>query len=308
VIRREAPEEAEDGGALAVVVDAAQVCHIGSVVAVYGPGGLHDTDPAALAGPAFAGPSPRRRWWRRAEPFPEAIGPEAAPSDWLGPDAVPDGDPGPQPLPKRVPGSLAADAPTAAPAPTNPPHWAGAQSGYPGRRLPIGNARLPGDPLGRRIEVSVDDSAERPVAQSLTPGGYYLIRFVIRPEQPGGRGMAPGPGPGDPDGTWLEVAVITEALAVPPGPHPVFLPVRGPAWFCACVPGGPHSCLQDERAAVLGLPFIAPRRPGTYRVHLAVRQQGAVLHQTRVELPVGTAEVAAAVPRATVTFSLAADC
>jgi hypothetical protein len=97
--------------------------------------------------------------------------------------------------------------------------------------------------------------------------------------------------------------VIAEAVAVPVGPHAMFVPRRGAAWACSCQPGGPHTCLAEERTETLDLPFVAPRRPDVYRVHVAVRYRGSVIHQTRLELPVAVDGVGPA-PTATVTYQL----
>ncbi|WP_035858343.1 hypothetical protein [Cryptosporangium arvum] len=125
------------------------------------------------------------------------------------------------------------------------------------------------------VSVTVVDTEGEPVSRALAPGGYYLIRIAM---------LATG-SPGDVEG-WVQVSAVAEAVTVPPGPHPMFVPPHGPAWTCPCPPDGEHSCLPHERAERLELPFVAPRRPDVYRVHLAVRHRAAVVHQSRLDLTV----------------------
>jgi hypothetical protein len=131
------------------------------------------------------------------------------------------------------------------------------------------------------VQASVADATGQAAGQGLVPGGYYLIRLAMTGGSPG-----PEPAGGPAIGAWVEVAVVAETVAVPAGPHAMFVPRRGTAWTCPCQPGGPHTCLADERSPTLDLPFVAPRRPDVYRVQISVRQRGAVLHQMRLELPV----------------------
>ena len=150
-------------------------------------------------------------------------------------------------------------------------------------------------PTGPTVVVAVTDATGAVVERALAPGGYYLIR--LRMETPSG-----GREPSEPGvGAWVEVGVIAEAVTVPAGPHAMFVPRNGAAWVCPCQPGGPHTCLPEERSATLDLPFVAPRRPDVYRVHIAIRRRATVVHQTRLELPVAL-DGAGPAPTSTVTY------
>ncbi|TQS39753.1 hypothetical protein [Cryptosporangium phraense] len=143
------------------------------------------------------------------------------------------------------------------------------------------------------VAVRVVDTSGAPVGRPLTPGGYYLIQLAMRAAT------------SDDLGAWVQVSVVSDAVPVPSGPHAMFVPASGAAWTCPCQPGGPHTCLPEERSERLELPFVAPRRPDVYRVHLAVRHRATVIHQTRLELPVagpGLVLPESAGPSATVTY------
>ena len=144
------------------------------------------------------------------------------------------------------------------------------------------------------VRVAVTDATGAIVDQPLTPGGYYLIRLMMK---------AP-PGGSDPSeaslGIWVAVGVVAEAVALPVGPHAMFVPRHGVAWACPCQPGGPHTCLPEERSDSLDLPFVAPRRPDVYRIHVAIRHRATVVHQVQLELPVA---VEGPGPTSTVTNS-----
>ncbi|MFG1926706.1 hypothetical protein [Cryptosporangium sp. NPDC048952] len=146
------------------------------------------------------------------------------------------------------------------------------------------------------VSVAVVDTEGAPVTRALAPGGYYLIQIAMRaaalPDDP--RGGPPGE-----VGAWVQVSAVAETVTVPPGPHPMFVPREGQAWTCPCPPDGLHTCLPQERSERLELPFVAPRRPDVYRVHIAVRHRSTVIHQTRLELPVGGGPGG---PTATVTY------
>ncbi|GAA0230560.1 hypothetical protein GCM10009539_14960 [Cryptosporangium japonicum] len=160
--------------------------------------------------------------------------------------------------------------------------------------VPVGASEPPDEPpptTGRRrwwrrtepsasgpaleLSVSVVDTDGALVSRPLAPGGYYLIQIVMQSAGPAGEA-----------GAWVQVSTVAEALTLPPGPHPMFVPPQGLAWTCPCPPDGPHSCLPHERSERLELPFVAPRRPDVYRVHIAVRHRATVIHQSRLELTV----------------------
>ncbi|MFI5958290.1 hypothetical protein [Cryptosporangium sp. NPDC051539] len=220
----------------------------------------------------------RRWWWRRNEPAATAPSVPTVPTAASAPPRAPGaGDQGVRG------GGGALGAP-----PVGPPPAVEALR-YP----------EPDSSVGPAVEVAVRvvDTAGAPVAQPLTPGGYYLIQLAMR--------AAPTRGPDDGGGAWVQVSVVSDSVPVSGGPHTMFVPRSGAAWTCPCQPGGPHTCLPEERSERLELPFVAPRRPDVYRVHLAVRHRATVIHQTRLELPVagpGFILPESAGPSATVTY------
>ncbi|SHN45594.1 hypothetical protein SAMN05443668_112129 [Cryptosporangium aurantiacum] len=225
----------------------------------------------------------RRRWWRRTEPTPESLG-----SPPVGPPPVPSIDPVHPDGARRQASPFDADGQPAAvpPAVVTP-------SAVPPA------ADVVADPAVG-VTVAVTDTTGTRIDRPLAPGGYYLIQVAMRAASTG----APPDGPtAGTIGAWVQVSVVAETATVPAGPHTMFVPRHGAAWTCPCQPGGPHTCLPEERSERLELPFVAPRRPDVYRVHLAVRHRATVIHQTRLELPVaGPGLPASTGPSATVTY------
>ncbi|GAA3395513.1 hypothetical protein GCM10020369_68920 [Cryptosporangium minutisporangium] len=220
----------------------------------------------------------RRRWWRRSEPEPPgALGvPPVGPPPLGQPPLPPPGSDGQRPEPGTLP--FAAQ--------------------------PV--EEVPSDPAVG-VTVAVTDTTGMRIDRPLAPGGYYLIQLTMRsaPTDPAPADPAPPDPRPDPVGAWVQVSVVAETVTVPVGPHAMFVPRHGVAWTCPCEPGGPHTCLPEERSEQLDLPFVAPRRPDVYRVHLAVRHRATVIHQTRLELPVigpGHDLPVSAGPSATVTY------
>jgi len=276
---------------------------------------------------------------RGVHPVAELLGGPAVPP---APEAVP-GPPAPGPLaPGPVPGPppprrawAEAAAELAKPVPTAPNVREPNASGVPEQResddapaerrrrwwrraepTPAREAEVPAGPPEPRavdsdpavgVDVTVADTTGSLVSRPLAPDGYYLVRIAMR--------AAPTPSTVFPDdargatsdeiGAWVQVSVVAETMAVPTGPHAMFVPRHGAAWTCPCTPDGPHTCLPQERSERLDLPFVAPRRPDRYRVHVAVRHRTTVIHQTRLELPVagpGSALTDPAGPSAIVTY------
>lgn len=145
------------------------------------------------------------------------------------------------------------------------------------------------------VRVAVADATGAIVVQPLTPGGYYLIRLNMKAPEGSPERSEAGLG------RWVEVGVVAEAVALPVGPHAMFVPRHGVAWACPCQPGGPHTCRPEERADALDLPFVAPRRPDVYRIHVVIRRRATVVHQVQLELPVA---VEGPGPQSTVTYPL----
>jgi hypothetical protein len=231
-------------------------------------------EPAASDEPGA--PSPRRPWPPLAEPaevgVPEAGAGAPEADEWAG-----------------APGAGAESA-----ADRRRRWWRrSSQPAEPAEPVVPGQAvRLP---TGPTVVVAVTDATGAVVERALAPGGYYLIRLRMNAPS-GGRGSS------EPSvGAWVEVEVIAEAVAVPAGPHAMFVPRDGAAWACPCQPGGPHTCLPEERSETLDLPFVAPRRPDVYPVHIAIRRRATVVHQTRLELQVAL-DGAGPAPRSTVTY------
>lgn len=239
-----------------------------------GAGGLPVSAPSPAQKPPAVEPSAsvdrRWRWWRRSEPAADSDDPygQADVSEPLGAPPV-----GPPPL-----GTAGGPGDTGA-----------LDVGVPAG--PAWTAQGP----AVAVTLQVGDTTGTAVDRSLAPGGYYLIQLAMRAAEPG-----PDVAEASLAGAWVQVAVIAESVTVPAGPHAMFVPRQGGAWTCPCQPGGPHMCLPEERAEQLELPFVAPRRPDLYRVHVAVRHRSTVIHQTRLELPVGGHGVAG--PSATVTY------
>jgi hypothetical protein len=116
-----------------------------------------------------------------------------------------------------------------------------------------------------------------PRRTDLAARGQYHLRLDIGPlspesvvEQPG---WSPFPAdllPPSDDGHWLEVLAVSSDFEISLARGWLFLPQTGAGWVCDCRPGGAHRCRSESRKPHLTLRVIAPERPGSAELRIAV--------------------------------------
>jgi tetratricopeptide (TPR) repeat protein len=76
--------------------------------------------------------------------------------------------------------------------------------------------------------------------------------------------------PGDMDGHWLEVVIVSDDFKLARSRYHLFLPNIGSSWVCDCTPGQEHNCIQSARHAYLFVPVSSPSAPGPAELRIGL--------------------------------------
>ena len=126
-------------------------------------------------------------------------------------------------------------------------------------------AEIPSADRFANVWISSFGKLERIVNKrhALKPNRKYTLHLTIGQQLPSSAIENPRPFPQDklppnPVGHWLEVLIASDEFTLEPKRHHMFLPAKGDAFVCPCVPGGEHTCNPSERHADLAIPIITP--------------------------------------------------
>ncbi|MGE7384316.1 CHAT domain-containing protein [Streptomyces sp. NPDC004126] len=108
----------------------------------------------------------------------------------------------------------------------------------------------------------------------------------------------------DGNGDWLQLTLVSDDLAFSAERHWLFLPRRGPAWVCPCVPGGRHTCEEEHRGRYVHVPFVAPEEPGPARLRMFVSYRGNQLQSVSLTTAIAAAEGPGGATTAVVDYTL----
>lgn len=170
----------------------------------------------------------------------------------------------------------------------------------------------PVEKTARFLNTCLVDAANHQLIEqnySLALNTSYLLRVDIGPLSKQSVIVNPFDFPDDklppsPTGWWLEAIAASDDFVVETKRHPFFLPVHGPAWVCACEPGGPHTCVSHD--PFMFIPLVTPQETGLKTLRLTIYFRKNAVQSLLLTAEVAQNEAACAGYSAKIDFTLTA--